>query len=63
MKRYHTTESSRPLFTMKRTVVLLGIAAVFAVLTGCETLRGAGRDLQAAGDRMHTIVNRVNFLW
>ncbi|MBU6412941.1 MAG: entericidin [Planctomycetes bacterium] len=41
----------------------LGVGVALLILSGCETLRGAGRDLQSAGDRMHTIVNRVNFLW
>ncbi len=44
-------------------VMTLGLSAAVFILSGCETLRGAGRDLQSAGDRMHTIVNRVNFLW
>lgn len=51
---------------MNRTRVLavtLGLGTVLLILSGCETLRGAGRDLQAAGDRMSNIVNRVNFLW
>lgn len=43
--------------------VTLALGAVLMILGGCETLRGAGRDLQAAGDRMSNIVNRVNFLW
>jgi predicted small secreted protein len=41
----------------------VGLGVTLLVLSGCETLRGAGRDLQSAGDRMSNIVNKVNFLW
>jgi predicted small secreted protein len=47
----------------KMVLIAAMLGAAVLILSGCETLRGAGRDLQAAGDRVSSIVNKVNFLW
>ena len=35
---------------MKKLVVLLVVSAFAAVLAGCQTIQGAGRDIQKAGE-------------
>jgi predicted small secreted protein len=37
-------------FTMRKLAVLVLVAWCFAALSGCNTLRGAGKDIEKAGE-------------
>jgi entericidin B len=41
---------------MRKLITVLLLLASLAVLTGCETLKGAGRDIQNAGEALEEAV-------
>lgn len=42
---------------MKRILMILACVLAVAVLSGCNTVRGAGKDLEKAGDKIQDIVD------
>ena len=43
---------------MKKAVLFFACIAFLAVLTGCETMKGAGKDLQNTGDNIWEAITR-----
>ncbi len=42
---------------MKRILTILACVLVVAALSGCNTVRGAGRDIEKAGDKIQDIAD------
>ena len=42
---------------MKRILTILACVLVVAALSGCNTVRGAGKDIEKAGDKIQDIAD------
>lgn len=49
-------DTSRPFTRFIRPVTLLGIA-FFLLITGCNTIEGAGKDIERAGEEVQEAVD------
>jgi predicted small secreted protein len=46
---------------MKKIVLLMALASVFGIsLAGCNTMAGAGQDMQRAGQKMENAAEKKN---
>lgn len=44
---------------MQKCYLLIAGVAVLAILCGCETIKGFGKDVQNTGDNIQDLVNRT----
>ncbi|RZU98909.1 entericidin A/B family lipoprotein [Spiribacter vilamensis] len=47
-----------PVFNFRQTLNLAGITLVIILITGCNTMEGAGKDIQKAGQALESSADR-----